>query len=171
MNEMEKAKACIKEIASETCLCIRFTVAMLNEVETGYGDLLIDALMEQMGKLRKKREPEQGDTCGEGPGVCKYTCDAKEEDKEKTVLYMDFGSAIKAVKRGKSVARKGWNGKHQYVELATCISYKGNAGEIVNCHHNNIGNCALAFIGTSGVQMGWLASQADMLAEDWYVVE
>ena len=26
---------------------------------------------------------------------------------------------------------------------------------------------AIAFIGTSGVQMGWLASQADMLAEDW----
>lgn len=84
---------------------------------------------------------------------------------------MDFGDALKAVKQGKSVARKGWNGKNQFVELATCISYKGNAGEIVNCHHNNIGNKALAFIGTSGVQMGWLASQADMLAEDWYIVE
>lgn len=74
------------------------------------------------------------------------------------------------MKKGKSVARKGWNGKNQYVELATCISYKGSAGEIVNVHHNNIGNKALAFIGTSGVQMGWLASQADMLAEDWYIV-
>ena len=84
---------------------------------------------------------------------------------------MSFGLAIEAVKQGKSVARKGWNGKNQFVELATCISYKGNAGEIVNCHHNNIGNKALAFIGTSGVQMGWLASQADMLADDWYIVE
>ena len=93
------------------------------------------------------------------------------KEPEKTVLYMDFGSAIKAVKQGKSVARKGWNGKNQFVELATGISYKGNAGEIVNCHHNNIGNAALAFIGTSGVQIGWLASQADMLAEDWYIVE
>ena len=84
---------------------------------------------------------------------------------------MAFGDALEAMKQGKSVARKGWNGKNQYVELASCISYKGNAGEIVNCHHNNIGNKALAFIGTSGVQMGWLASQADMLAEDWYIVE
>lgn len=84
---------------------------------------------------------------------------------------MSFGLAIEAVKQGKSVARKGWNGKNQFVELATCISYKGNAGEIVNAHHNNIGNKALAFIGTSGVQMGWLASQADMLADDWYIVE
>lgn len=34
-----------------------------------------------------------------------------------------------------------------------------------------IGNKAVAFVGTSGVQMGWLASQADMLAEDWMFVE
>lgn len=32
---------------------------------------------------------------------------------------------------------------------------------------NAIGNQAIAFVGTSGVQLGWLASQADMLAEDW----
>ena len=87
------------------------------------------------------------------------------------VATFSFGEAIKYLKRGLSVARKGWNGKNQYVELATCISYKGNAGEIVNVHHNDIGNKALAFIGTSGVQMGWLASQADMLADDWYIVE
>ena len=36
-----------------------------------------------------------------------------------------------------------------------------------NCEHDAIGNMAIAFVGTSGVQMGWLASQADMLADDW----
>lgn len=84
---------------------------------------------------------------------------------------MNFGQAIEAAKQGKKIARKGWNGKSQYVELATCISYKNSAGEIVNVEHCNIGNKALAFVGTSGVQMGWLASQADMLAEDWYIVD
>ncbi|MGE9977359.1 Thoeris anti-defense Tad2 family protein [Coprococcus catus] len=29
----------------------------------------------------------------------------------------------------------------------------------------------MAFVGTSGVQLGWLASQADMLAEDWVFVD
>lgn len=82
-----------------------------------------------------------------------------------------FGEAIKYLKRGFKVARKGWNGKNQYVELATCISYKNNAGEVVNVDHCSIGNKALAFVGTSGVQMGWLASQADMLADDWCFVE
>lgn len=54
---------------------------------------------------------------------------------------MNFGHAIEAVKAGKRASRKGWNG-----------------------------NNAVAFIGTSGVQLGWLASQADMLAEDWQIL-
>ena len=82
-----------------------------------------------------------------------------------------FGEAIKYLKRGFKVKRQGWNGKNQYVELATCISYKNAAGDIVNVDHCNIGNKALAFVGTSGVQMGWLASQADMLADDWCFAE
>ena len=82
-----------------------------------------------------------------------------------------FGEAIKYLKRGMKVARKGWNGKKQYIQLATGISYKTANGEVVNCEHDAIGNKAVAFVGTSGVQMGWLASQADMLAEDWKFAE
>ena len=82
-----------------------------------------------------------------------------------------FGEAIKYMKRGMRVARKGWNGKMQYIQIATGISYKTAQGEIVNCEHDAIGNQAIAFVGTSGVQMGWLASQADMLAEDWVFAE
>lgn len=41
--------------------------------------------------------------------------------------------------------------------------------EIINAEHEAIGNRAIAFVGTSGVQLGWLASQADMLAEDWQI--
>lgn len=81
-----------------------------------------------------------------------------------------FGEAIKYVKRGMKVARKGWNGKKQYIQLATDISYTFE-DEVINCDHEAIGNKAIAFVGTSGVQMGWLASQADMLAEDWVIVE
>ena len=82
-----------------------------------------------------------------------------------------FGEAIKYLKRGLKVARKGWDGKKQYIQLATGISYKTADGEIVNCEHDAIGNKAVAFVGTSGIQMGWLASQADMLAEDWKFAE
>jgi len=84
---------------------------------------------------------------------------------------MNFGHAIELMKQGYKVQRKGWNGKSQYIELATNISYVNAAKEVVNTEHEAIGNKAIAFVGTSGVQMGWLASQADMLAEDWCVVE
>lgn len=84
---------------------------------------------------------------------------------------MNFGEAIIAVKNGNKIQRNGWNGKNQYVELATCISYKNAKGEVINCNHDAIGNKALAFVGTSGVQIGWLASQADMLATDWEIVD
>lgn len=83
---------------------------------------------------------------------------------------MDFGVAIMNLKEGRRVTRKGWNGKSQYLELATDISYTNAAGQIINCEHAAIGNKAIAFVGTSGVQMGWLASQADMLAEDWIIL-
>ena len=66
---------------------------------------------------------------------------------------------------------EAYNGKKQYIQLATGISYKTADGKIVNCEHDAIGNMAIAFVGTSGVQMGWLASQADMLAEDWVFAE
>ena len=84
---------------------------------------------------------------------------------------MSFGLAIEAMKKGKKVARRGWNGKNQHIELATRISYMTAEGVFVNVEHEAIGNKAIAFCGTSGVQMGWLASQADMLADDWEIVE
>ena len=87
---------------------------------------------------------------------------------------MSFGLAIEAAKMGQKIARAGWNGKGQYVELACCIAYlpwTRDRYDAVNINHDDIGNMAFAFVGTRGVQLGWLASQADMLADDWRIVE
>lgn len=84
---------------------------------------------------------------------------------------MNFGEAIKYLKRGMKVKRQGWNGKNQYIELASSISYVDPKGAIINAEHDAIGNRAISFVGTSGVQLGWLASQSDMLAEDWVFAE
>lgn len=91
------------------------------------------------------------------------------EEAYRSCDCMTFGLALEALKKGFKVARMGWNGKNQYIELASNISYVNADAEIVNCDHEAIGNKAIAFVGTSGVQMGWLASQADMLAEDWVI--
>ena len=83
----------------------------------------------------------------------------------------DFGAAIRQLKIGRKVSRDGWNGKNQYVILAENISYetKGSMSKREMIRHDAIGNQCLVFVGTSGTQMGWLASQADMLAEDWHL--
>ena len=72
---------------------------------------------------------------------------------------MSFGLAIEAAKMGKKIARAGWNGKGQHVELGRNFRYNTSDGK------------ALVFVGTRGTQVGWLASQADMLADDWMIVE
>lgn len=84
---------------------------------------------------------------------------------------MNFGLAIEAAKRGKRIARKGWNGKGQYVEIGTDFAYRTTDDQGVLVAHEDIGTQALVFVGTRGRQVGWLASQADMLADDWYIVE
>lgn len=108
----------------------------------------------------------------EKSGACK--CDSASPVsivEECKITGMNFGQAIEAAKKGLKIARKGWNGKNQHVELAVNISYQTPDGDIQSAEHEAIGNAAFAFCGTSGVQMGWLASQADMLADDWEIVE
>lgn len=118
--------------------------------------------------------PEAAGPVGQVPGPwgavqeaehpCGGNCVCAEERR-------DFGWALRQLRHGGAVRRRGWNGKNQHIELATRISYMTAGGVYMNVEHEAIGNKAIAFVGTSGVQMGWLASQADMLAEDWEIVE
>lgn len=91
----------------------------------------------------------------------------KEGPKEKAADFetTDFAGAIRAIKQGYRCARKGWNGKGQYIELAKNISYDTEAWNL----RHEVGSKAIVFVGTHGRQIGWLASQADMLADDWYL--
>lgn len=71
---------------------------------------------------------------------------------------MTFGDAIEALKAGKAVARTGWNGKGMFIGL----QLPTGASEMT-----------LPYIYMCTVQghlVPWLASQTDMLSEDWVVV-
>lgn len=100
-----------------------------------------------------------------------FIINVREEDPNATQTIGEFGfdKAIRLLKKGFRLSRKGWNGKNQYIVVVNCLSYINERGAIVNSDHKDIGNAAIAFVGTSGTQVGWLASQADMLAEDWGV--
>lgn len=92
---------------------------------------------------------------------------------------MNFGKAIEALKQGKKVARKGWNGKNMFLWLKPAAIVKaewckdpmlkaiaeGKGGEIPA-----LGTICM-LTAQKEILSGWLASQSDMLAEDWEVIE
>lgn len=84
---------------------------------------------------------------------------------------LTFSEALEALKSGKKVARDGWNGKSQYIILASNITYVDANGTEHTAHHSTMQNRAIVFVGTQGEQVGWLASQADLLSDDWCIVE
>lgn len=74
---------------------------------------------------------------------------------------MNFGQAIEAIKQDKLLARIGWNGKNMYIYLTRFNNIDSNISyEPTIVMHNAQGQ----------FQPGWLASQADMLAEDWVII-
>lgn len=96
---------------------------------------------------------------------------------------MTFGQAIEAMKQGKKVARRGWNGKGMFLWMKQATNIKAewckdemlrgivedNGGEILGlgtiCMYTHDAT------GRKAVLTGWLASQSDMLLDDWEIVE
>ncbi len=71
---------------------------------------------------------------------------------------MDFSQALTAVKTGAMISRSGWNGKDMWVALQTPDE------------HSNMGLPYLYLKSVDGRLVPWLASQTDILAEDWSIV-
>lgn len=87
---------------------------------------------------------------------------------------MDFGKAIEALKEGRRVAREGWNGKGMFIFLVSgsnfivnrepLLSIMGEGTMVTYRPHIDMKDA-------EGKVVPWLASQTDMLAEDWCVVD
>ena len=85
---------------------------------------------------------------------------------------MSFGDALEAMKNGERVAREGWNGKDMYIFIACEPDFVTDA-DISAFDNQDVetGDVICMKTAQNTFQLGWLASQADMLAEDWYIVE
>lgn len=78
---------------------------------------------------------------------------------------LSFGSALDLLKHGAKVARLGWNGKGMWLELQSPdINSKMTLPYIFL-------NYPAGATYPEGARVPWLASQTDMLADDWVVVE
>lgn len=76
-----------------------------------------------------------------------------------------FGKALKVLKKGGTVARTGWNGKGMWLELQV-----PDANSKMTLPYIYI-NYPTDAQNTPGARVPWLASQTDMLAEDWVEVD
>lgn len=72
---------------------------------------------------------------------------------------LNFGQAIEALKQGKRVARTGWNGKNMHLEL------------LRPDEHSKMTLPYIYMYTAQGDNVPWLASQTDMLSEDWVTIE
>lgn len=96
---------------------------------------------------------------------------------------LDFGDAIRALKRGYRVARIGWNGKGMWLSLSGELDGTLVPANRLWSQHNKsfaetecdgwatVLPCITMKTADDKILMGWLASQSDMLAEDWVVLE
>lgn len=101
------------------------------------------------------------------------------EDLEGDPQGHPFGWAIEQLKSGHMVTRDGWNGKGMYlwlkppadVQEAWCHDPVLKAICHANGGHVEATGTICMFTAQKTVVSGWLASQTDMLAEDWRLAE
>lgn len=79
----------------------------------------------------------------------------------RRVATMSFSEALDAMKKDLCVAREGWNDRGMFIHLQSISPEDAIA---------KYEPCIVMFTAQGKHQPGWLASQADMLAEDWFVV-
>ncbi len=77
---------------------------------------------------------------------------------------MNFGQALEALKLGSKAGRSGWNGKGMWVELQ-----RPDAHSKMTLPYLYL-NYPTDAVNTPGARVPWLASQTDILAEDWTIL-
>ena len=87
---------------------------------------------------------------------------------------MSFGLAIEAMKKGKKVSRRGWNGKGMFLYYVPEGRYpaRTDAAKSIAEEDGKVDDGAYIAMKTAqGNAVPWLARQTDILADDWEVVE
>lgn len=87
---------------------------------------------------------------------------------------MDYSKALYELKKGKKLARHGWNGKHMFIYYVPRGEYPPHteiAKELANTDGLVPHEAYIAIKTVRGTVVPWFCSQTDMLAEDWFIVE
>lgn len=84
-------------------------------------------------------------------------------------MNINFGEAIEALKQGKKVARINWNGKNMYLQLAPVgVATLKEEGDLDHTLVKTLPHIVMKTVDNEFIP--WLASQTDILSEDWQVI-
>ena len=108
-------------------------------------------------------------------GYISWSPEAVFNSSYQTSGTLSFGHAIELAKDGYKIARSGWNGKNMWLIL---VPGSPNIKPVAGTPYSNAGLIEKVtidahidmFTAQGTMQPGWLASQSDMLAEDWCIV-
>jgi hypothetical protein len=84
--------------------------------------------------------------------------------------FRDFGWALQRLKAGERVQRRGWNGKHMYLFLVPGSEFQVNRPPLLGIYREGTWvryHSHIDMFTAQGYVVPWLASQADMIEEDW----
>ena len=84
---------------------------------------------------------------------------------------LTFGQALEALKKGDRVARSGWNGKGLSIELQTPDENSFMTLPYLYMRYQSTPASDTAPENHKNARVPWLASQTDILSEDWEIVE
>ena len=96
------------------------------------------------------------------------------EEAYRPIDGMSFGLAIEAAKKGAKITRRGWNGKGMFLYYVPEGRYpaRTDAAKSIAAEDGKVDYGAYIAMKTAqGNVVPWLASQTDILADDWEVVE
>lgn len=107
-------------------------------------------------------------------GYVSWSPDEVFQNSYKEVTGLTFGLAVEALKKGYKVARAGWNGKGMFLFLVQGSTFKVNRPPLLGIYPEGteVNYCPHIDMKTADDKVvPWLASQTDVLAEDWEIVE
>ena len=155
------------------------------------GIKFVDAKPMTLGKYNEYRGweiPVDEDPASEGfivqypDSYVSWCPKAQFDEANRCTTGMTFGHAIEALKKGLKVARAGWNGKGMWLMMINGSNPRFTPGsqyaEALGEFGDSAGNVEQIpinphidmFTADQCMQPGWLASQTDMLADDWCIV-
>lgn len=160
----------------EICL-IRPTVKMIKDEYSDYDSIVKVSCLENIkGKkfdiiLVDEVNDEILSSLSELKAMCKLLVVLYSEPEKNEEECMNFSEALKYLKEGKKVARKGWNGKDMWIVLVHTFEY-GLYGLLDNEYKKQYE--LLPWIGIKTADnkfVPWIESKSDLLANNWVIVK